>query len=157
MRQDCLTAELSHLWHVPEPGMPQFLLPLEVDDATLHQPTGQHEHLKTTFLLCALNPRPHRDVVETQLVCAHKGLFLLEGLFIAGAGGSQDQARFQLPGPQPPSRFPLCSASFLLLASGSGSALFCCRWSTPAKLHPGRVCICDWKERALNGSDRPRL
>lgn len=65
--------------------MPQFLLPLEVGDANPHQPTGQHERLKTTFLLCALNPRPHRDVVETQLVCAHKGLVLLEVLFIVGA------------------------------------------------------------------------
>lgn len=103
MRQDCLTAELSHLWHVPEPGMPQFLLPLEADDATLHQLTGQHEHLKTTFLLCALNPQPHRDVVETQLVCAHKGLVLLEGLFIAGAGRGREDLSIRLdssfPGP----------------------------------------------------------
>lgn len=117
MRQDCLTAELSHLWHAPEPGMPQFLLPLEADDANPHQPTGQHEHLKTMFLLCASNPRPHRDVVETQLVCAHKGLVLSEVLFIVGAGGgSQDQARFQLPRPQPP--FTVSFVLHFLLAVG---------------------------------------
>lgn len=120
--------------------MPQFLLPLEVDDANLHQATGQHEHQKTMFLLCALNPQPHRDVVETQLVCAHKGLNLLEVLLLWGqVRGSQDQARFQLPRPQPP-RF---AVSFVLLHS----LLFGLRWWLcsvllqmvhPTKLHPGR-------------------
>lgn len=127
-RQDCLTAELSHLWHAPEPGMSQFLLPLEADDANPHQPTGQHEHLKTMFLLCASNPRPHRDVVETQLVCAYKGLVLSEVLFIVGAGrgisgsgpipASQASASIHcfLCAPLPPCCWPpavalLCSAA----------------------------------------------
>lgn len=97
--------------------MPQFLLTLEVGDANPHQPTGQHERLKTTFLLCALSPRPHRGAVQTQLVCAHKGLVLLEVLFIEGAGRGRGGggAGTSGSGPIPAPRVPASvSVSFML-------------------------------------------
>lgn len=118
-----------------------------------HQATGQHEHLKTMFLLVCIEPPASQGCGEnTAGLCNTKGLSCWRCYLLWGrVGGIQIRPDSSFPGL---SLFTVSFVLHFLLAScwPPVVALLCSAADGPPhQTPPGRVCILDWKERALMG------